>query len=117
MYAGKIIEKGSVEEIFYSPRHPYTWGLLSSVPDITSLEGELYSIPGNPINLINEPIGDAFAPRNEYALNIDYRMDPPMVNVGGKHRVASWLEHEDAPSIDIPDKLKGRIEKMLMEVR
>jgi oligopeptide transport system ATP-binding protein len=117
MYAGKIIEKGSVEEIFYTPEHPYTWGLLSSIPDISSLEGELYSIPGNPINLIDKFTGDAFAKRNEYALNIDYRLNPPMMNVGGKHRVATWLAHEDAPNIEMPKELKSRIDKMLLEVK
>lgn len=117
MYAGKIIEKGSVEEVFYDPRHPYTWGLLSSIPDITSLDGQLYSIPGNPINLINKFEGDAFALRNEYALNIDFKKEPPMFNVGGKHRVASWLAHENAPKIEMPSGLKRRIDKMLQEVQ
>ncbi len=117
MYAGKIIEKGSVEEIFYDPRHPYTWGLLSSIPDISTLEGNLYSIPGNPINLMNKFEGDAFALRNEYALNIDFRLSPPMFNVGGKHRVATWLAHEDAPKVEMPKELRSRIDKMLQEVK
>lgn len=116
MYAGRIVEKGSVEEIFYDPRHPYTWGLLSSIPDISSLEGKLYSIPGNPINLMNDFEGDAFAPRNEYALNIDFRLNPPMFNVGGRHRVSSWLAHENAPKLEMPLELRKRINKMLQEV-
>lgn len=112
MYAGKIIEKGSVEEIFYDPRHPYTWGLLSSIPDLESDDEYLYTIPGSPPNLLNVVAGDAFAPRNAVALNIDYRLEPPMYNVGGKHRVASWLMDERAPKVSMPDALKRRIEKM-----
>lgn len=117
MYAGKIIEKGTAEEIFYDPRHPYTWGLLSSIPDISTLEKKLYSIPGNPINLINEFEGDAFAYRNEYALNIDFRLNPPMFNVGGKHRVSSWLAHKNAPKLEMPKDLRLRINRMLREVK
>lgn len=112
MYAGKIIEKGSVEEIFYDPRHPYTWGLLSSIPDLESDDEYLYTIPGTPPNLLNEVKGDAFAPRNVMALNIDYRVDPPMFNVGGKHRVATWLADERAPKVEMPEALKRRIEKL-----
>lgn len=113
MYAGKIIEKGSVDEIFYDPRHPYTWGLLSSMPDIETNEEVLYTIPGTPPNLLNKVPGDAFAVRNEYALNIDFRAEPPMFNVGGKHRVSSWLIHENAPKVEMPSSLKRRIEKMI----
>lgn len=113
MYAGKIVEKGSVEEIFYDPRHPYTWGLLSSMPDIESNDEVLYTIPGTPPNLLNKVEGDAFAVRNEYALNIDFRVEPPMFDVGGKHRVSSWLLHENAPKVEMPASLKKRIEKML----
>ena len=112
MYAGKIIEKGSVEEIFYDSRHPYTWGLLSSIPDLESDDEYLYTIPGSPPNLLNQVEGDAFAPRNAVALNIDYRLEPPMYNVGGKHRVASWLMDERAPHVEMPEALKRRIEKM-----
>ena len=112
MYAGKIIEKGSVEEIFYDPRHPYTWGLLSSIPDLESDDEYLYTIPGSPPNLLNQVEGDAFAPRNAVALNIDYRLEPPMYNVGGEHRVASWLMDERAPHVEMPEALKRRIEKM-----
>ena len=112
MYAGKIIEKGSVEEIFYDPRHPYTWGLLSSIPDLESDDEYLYTIPGSPPNLLNQVDGDAFAPRNAVALNIDYRLEPPMYNIGGKHRVSSWLMDERAPKVEMPEALKRRIEKM-----
>lgn len=115
MYAGKIIEKGSVDEIFYDPRHPYTWGLLSSMPDVNTNEEVLYTIPGTPPNLLNKVEGDAFAVRNEYALNIDFRLEPPMFNVGGKHRVSSWLLHEDAPKVEMPATLRHRIDNMLKE--
>ena len=115
MYAGKIIEKGSVDEIFYDPRHPYTWGLLSSMPDVNTNEEVLYTIPGTPPNLLNKVEGDAFAVRNEYALNIDFRLEPPMFNVGGKHCVSSWLLHEDAPKVEMPLTLRHRIDNMLKE--
>lgn len=112
MYAGKIVEKGSVEEIFYDPRHPYTWGLLSSMPDLDTEEGTLHPIPGTPADLLKPIKGDAFAPRNPYALNIDYKECPPQFNVGGKHRVSSWLLDERAPQVSMPENLRTRIDKM-----
>lgn len=117
MYAGKIIEKGTIDEIFYDPRHPYTWGLLSAMPDLDTDDDELYTIPGSPPNLTHEIQGDAFAPRNAYALNIDKRLEPPMFPVPGSetHKVASWLMHPKAPKIDMPDSLRKRIDKMLKE--
>lgn len=115
MYAGRIVEKGSVEEIFYDPRHPYTWGLLSSMPDLNTKEGTLHPIPGTPVDLFKQVEGDAFAPRNPYALNIDFREFPPQFNVGGKHRVSSWLLEERAPKVEMPKELKDRIEKMKKE--
>ena len=117
MYAGKIIETGTINEIFYDPRHPYTWGLLSSMPDLDTDDDELYTIPGTPPNLAHEIKGDAFAPRNQYALNIDLRIDPPMFDVPGSntHKVASWLMHEKAPKVEMPETLKKRIEKMKEE--
>ncbi len=116
MYAGKIIEKGSVEEVFYEPKHPYTWGLLSSIPELNNDDEALYSIPGNPINLALPFTGDAFAPRNKYALAIDFKEEPPMYNAGGKHRVASWLLDPRAPKVEMPDSLKRRIAEMKKEV-
>lgn len=116
MYAGKIIEKGNVEEIFYDPRHPYTWGLLSSMPDVSIQSDRLFTIPGNPINLLHQVTGDAFASRNPYALNIDFEVEPPIFDVGGQHRVASWLCHEQAPKIEMPVALKQRIERMREEM-
>lgn len=115
MYAGKIVEVGSVNEIFYDPRHPYTWGLLSAMPDLDTDDTELYTIPGTPPNLTVEVKGDAFAPRNQYALNIDLRLDPPMFYLGGTHRCASWLCHEKAPKAEMPEQLKKRILKMKKE--
>ena len=108
MYAGKIVETGTIDEIFYD------WGLLSSMPDLDTDDDELYTIPGTPPNLAHEVKGDAFAPRNKYALNIDLRIEPPMFKVPGSttHKVASWLMHEKAPKVEMPVELKNRLEKM-----
>ncbi len=115
MYAGRIVEKGNINEVFYDPRHPYTWGLLSSMPDVDTDSERLFAIPGSPPNLMEEIKGDAFAPRNPFALKIDYREEPPMYDVGGQHRVASWLCDPHAPKVEIPEELKVRIEKMKKE--
>ena len=114
MYAGKIVETGTIDEIFYDPRHPYTWGLLSSMPDLETDDDELDTIPGTPPNLIHEVKGDAFAPRNAYALNIDLRLEPPMFDVEGSstHKVASWLMHPKAPKVQMPKELRNRLDKM-----
>lgn len=119
MYAGKIVETGLIEEVFYDPRHPYTWGLLSAMPDLDTDDDELYTIPGSPVNLASRIQGDAFAPRNAYALNIDFRMEPPLFDVEGSstHKVASWLMHENAPKVDMPVMLKKKIEKMKKEAK
>ena len=115
MYAGRIVEKGSINEIFYDPRHPYTWGLLASMPDIDTNSDRLFAIPGTPPNLMTKIKGDAFAPRNPYALKIDYEEEPPMFDVGGQHRVCSWLCDPRAPKVEMPADLKIRIEKMKKE--
>jgi len=115
MYAGRIVEKGAINEVFYDPKHPYTWGLLASMPDTDTNSRRLYAIPGTPPNLMEKVKGDAFAPRNPYALNIDYREEPPMFNVGGQHRVASWLYDENAPKVELPIELKEKLEKMKKE--
>nr|MCR4756492.1 ABC transporter ATP-binding protein [Butyrivibrio sp.] len=81
MYAGKIVEVGNINEIFYDPRHPYTWGLLSAMPDLGTDDDRLYTIPGSPPNLLHEKVGDAFAPRNAYALEIDDKLEPPMFKI------------------------------------
>lgn len=109
MYAGKIVEEGLIEEVFYDPRHPYTWALMSSVPEVG--EGELRSIPGSVPDMRRVPRGDAFAERNEWAMHIDRILEPPMFYVSETHRVASWLCHPDAPRVDIPPHLKRRIER------
>jgi len=111
MYAGKIIECGTVEEIFYDPRHPYTWGLLSAMPDLETDDDRLYSIPGSPPNLLHEPQGDAFAPRNKFALKIDEKAAPPMFQITETHFAATWLLHPDAPKVELPPELKARLER------
>lgn len=115
MYAGKIVEKGNVDEIFYDPRHPYTWGLLSAMPDIDTTDDKLYTIPGTPANLLNKVEGDAFSPRNIYALNIDNRIEPPMFKITDTHYAATWLLHENAPKVEMPEELRSRIDRMLKE--
>ena len=111
MYAGQIVEYGDVNEIFYNPKHPYTWGLLGSMPDLDSDDTEeLYTIPGAPPNLINPPVGDAFAPRNQYAMAIDYKAEPPMYKVNDHHYAKTWLLHPDAPKVEIPKVIRKRIE-------
>lgn len=112
MYAGKIVEIGKVFEIFYEPKHPYTWALLSSIPDVDSKE-KLDAIPGTPPNLINPPIGDAFADRNKYALGLDYKYEPPFFEVSPTHYAATWLLYEDAPKVNPPSIVTTRIAKAL----
>lgn len=109
MYAGKIIEVGTVEEIFYDPRHPYTWGLLSAMPDLETDDDRLYSIPGSPPNLLHEPKGDAFAARNKFAMKIDEKVEPPMFKISETHYAATWLLHPDAPKVEMPLELKSRL--------
>lgn len=115
MYAGRIIEKGTVDEVFYNPRHPYTWGLLSSMPDLETAGNELYAIPGSPPNMLDLPPGDPFAPRNRYALEIDFREEPPLFKVSGSHYAATWLLDEKAPKVEMPAELQRRIERMREE--
>ena len=106
MYAGKIVEIGTTDEIFYEPRHPYTWGLMRSLPSNAREDKPLYTIPGMPPILINPPKGDAFACRNEYALAIDYEEEPPMFQLSPTHFAATWLLDPRAPRIEFP--LGGR---------
>ncbi len=114
MYAGKIVEYGTSEEIFYSPAHPYTWALLSSVPDLEST-GKLEAIPGTPPNMIYPPKGDAFADRNRYALEIDFKQQPPMFQISETHFAATWLLHPLAPKVEMPKAIKDRIRRMKEE--
>ena len=114
MYAGKIVEHGTAEEIFYEPAHPYTWALLSSMPDLNTTE-RLESIPGTPPNIIYPPKGDAFAARNKYALDIDFEVDPPLFEVTPTHYAATWLLHPNAPKVEMPALIKARIERLQKE--
>lgn len=112
MYAGKIVEYGNVNEIFYDPKHPYTWALLSSMPDLET-KGRLDAIPGTPPNMLFPPKGDAFAARNKYAMKIDYEQQPPMFKVTDSHYAATWLLHPSAPKFEEPaivSKLKTKKE-------
>ena len=111
MYAGKIVEYGTAEEIFYNPQHPYTWALLSSMPDLDTNE-KLDAIPGTPPNMIYPPVGDAFAERNKYAMEIDFEMQPPMYEVSPTHYAATWLLHPNAPKVEIPKIITERIKRM-----
>ena len=111
MYAGKIVEQGTSEDVFYDPKHPYTWALLSSMPDLDTSE-KLDAIPGTPPNMIYPPIGDAFAERNKYAIKIDFEMEPPMFKVSDTHSAATWLLHPDAPKVELPKIISERIARM-----
>ena len=111
MYAGKIVEIGTAEDIFYDPKHPYTWALLSSMPDLDTNE-KLEAIPGTPPNMIYPPVGDAFAARNKYAMQIDFEQQPPVFQVSDTHYAATWLLHPDAPKVDPPKTILDRIARM-----
>ncbi|MGY3779674.1 ABC transporter ATP-binding protein [Isobaculum melis] len=108
MYAGEIVEVGTVDEIFYHPQHPYTWGLLASMPTLEIGNQDLYAIPGSPPNLLHVPNGDAFASRNQYALAIDFEEEPPMFQVSPTHYAATWLLHPDAPDVTPPQEILNR---------
>ncbi|SFJ08414.1 oligopeptide transport system ATP-binding protein [Bacillus sp. 71mf] len=112
MYAGKVVEIGTVDEIFYNPKHPYTWGLLASMPSLEGGEEELYAIPGTPPDLLKPPKGDAFAARNPQALKIDFEMEPPFFKVSDTHYAATWLLHEQAPKVEPPEIVQRRIRQM-----
>ena len=111
MYAGKIVEYGTAQDIFYDPRHPYTWALLSSMPDLDTSD-KLDAIPGTPPNMIYPPVGDAFADRNKYAMKIDFEKQPPMFKVSDTHMAATWLLHPNAPKVEIPKIITDRIARM-----
>lgn len=118
MYAGKIVETGTVNDIFYDPRHPYTWNLLASMPVLsTSGKEKLMAVPGTPPNMLYPPKGDAFAQRNQFAMNIDFEREPPMFKISDTHYAATWLLHPDAPHVEIPQQIKRRIEQQLDEVK
>ena len=106
LYAGQIVELGTVDEIFYDPRHPYTWALLSSLPQLASRDTKLYSITGTPPSLYNNITGDAFAPRNPYCLKVDTLLEPPMFKVTDTHYAKTWLLDERAPKIEKPESIQ-----------
>ncbi len=114
MYAGKIVEYGTAEDVFYHSAHPYTWALLSSMPDLDTNE-KLEAIPGTPPNMIYPPKGDAFAPRNKYAMQIDFERQPPMFQISDTHFAATWLLHPDAPKVDPPKAVVDRINRMKLK--
>ena len=114
MYSGVIVERGNCEDIFYRPAHPYTWALLSAMPDLHT-EETLFAIPGAPPNMLHPPKGDAFAARNKYAMKIDFEKEPPYFKISDTHYAATWLLHPDAPKVEMPDILKHRIARMKEE--
>ena len=134
MYGGRLVEVGTAEEIFYNPQHPYTWGLLGSMPTMEGTEDKLYAIPGSPPDLLDPPTGDAFYPRNEFALKIDTEKEPPYFEVSPTHKAATWLLAPQAPKVTPPAEIvrrwaiyaerqkiqevviNGRREKVLLEV-
>ena len=108
MYAGKIIEKGTIQDIFTRPCHPYTWALIGSIPENIDSQ-ELSSISGTPPNMISPPKGDAFAARNKYAMKIDFEKEPPLFKISDTHFAATWLLHPQAPKINIPSEILTKI--------
>ena len=116
MYAGEIVEYGTVEEIFYDPRHPYTWSLLSSLPQLANDHGELFSIPGTPPSLYTELKGDAFALRSDYAMQIDFEEKAPQFQVTETHWAKTWLLHEDAPKVHKPEIIENLHDKIRLNM-
>ena len=113
LYAGQIIELATVEELFYDPRHPYTWALLSSLPQLAERNTKLYSITGTPPSLYNKIVGDSFAPRNPYCLKIDTLAEPPMFKVSETHYAKTWLLEPNAPKVEKPEIIQDIHEKLL----
>jgi len=114
MYAGRIVEAGTTDEIFYEPAHPYTWALLSSIPDMDTKE-KLQAIRGTPPNMLFPPEGDAFAARNPQAMEIDFKQQPPFFRLSDTHYAATWLLHPKAPKAAMPEILSKRIQRMKEE--
>ena len=113
LYAGQIVELGTVEEVFYDPRHPYTWALLSSLPQLAERGQKLYSITGTPPSLYNKITGDAFAPRNPYCMKIDTLAEPPFFKVTDTHYAKTWLLDPRSPHVDKPAAIENIHEKLL----
>ena len=112
MYGGQIVEYGTVEEIFYDPYHPYTWALLSSLPQLGVKGQDLFYITGTPPSLYNKIKGDAFAPRNIYALKIDFEEEPPFFKISDTHYAKTWLLDPRAPKVDKPEVIQDLHEKI-----
>ncbi len=115
MYAGRIVEIGSTREIFYHPQHPYTWGLIGSLPAADHEDGRLYAIPGTPPNMLDPPSGDAFWPRNPYAMRIDTEKAPPFFEVSPTHEAATWLLAPGAPTVEPPAEVARRWQRFATE--
>ncbi len=113
LYAGQIVELGTVEEVFYDPRHPYTWALLSSLPQLAQRNTKLYSITGTPPSLYNNIVGDSFAPRNPYCLKIDTIAEPPMFQISPTHYAKTWLLDPRAPKVEKPEIIQNIHEKLV----
>ena len=113
LYAGQVVELGTVEEVFYEPQHPYTWALLSSLPQLAQRNTKLYSITGTPPSLYNKIVGDAFAPRNPYCLQIDTLKEPPMFQISETHFAKTWLLDPRAPKVEKPEIIQNIHEKLL----
>ena len=107
MYAGKVVEVGTADEVYYNPQHPYTWGLLRSMPTLHTGD-TLYAIPGSPPDLLDPPVGDAFALRSDVALEIDRVKEPPMFEVSPTHFAATWLLDPRAPRVPVPEEIVRR---------
>ncbi len=112
LYAGQVVELGTVEDVFYDPRHPYTWALLSSLPQLAQKDTELYSITGTPPSLYNKIVGDAFAPRNPYCMKIDTLEEPPMFQISETHFAKTWLLDPRAPKIEKPEIIRDTHSKL-----
>ncbi len=113
MYLGEFVEHGDVDDIFENPQHPYTWGLLSSMPTLDTKGSKLYAIPGSPPDLLDPPSGDAFYPRNAYAMKIDTRQAPPFFDVSPTHQAATWLLAPGAPKVEPPLEIQRRQKQFL----
>ena len=113
LYGGQVVELGTCEEVFYDPRHPYTWALLSSLPQLAQRNTKLYSITGTPPSLYNKIVGDAFAPRNPYCLEIDTLREPPMFQVSEAHFAKTWLLDPRAPKVEKPEIIQNIHEKLV----
>ncbi|MBR5795558.1 MAG: ABC transporter ATP-binding protein [Erysipelotrichaceae bacterium] len=112
MYAGQIVEYGTVEEVFYEPKHPYTWALLSSLPQLGTKGEDLYAITGTPPSLYDQIIGDAFAPRNPYAMQIDFEEEPPFFQITPTHKAKTWLLDPRAPKVEPPKAIQNLHERL-----